>query len=81
MYEIEKGNDRPRLLYDLLRKLGAPDSCYVISSWGEYDGTELDLLPVLEAIHATGMGSIISCIPGQLAYYEGEDGRFVLQRA
>ena len=80
MRTLEREEDSPRPLCDLLRDLGAPGTCYVISSWGEYDGEELDLLPALEAIHATGMGSIISCVPGRLAYYEGEDQRFILER-
>jgi hypothetical protein len=26
------------------------------------------------------MGTIISCIPGKLAYFEDEDGRYILER-
>ena len=51
-----------------------------MSSYAEYDGAHLALREVLEAIHSTGMGTIVSCVPDKLAYYEGEDRRFILER-
>jgi hypothetical protein len=77
---LSREEDNPRALYALLRKLGAPEGCYVMSGDSEYDGAHLELRQVLNAIHATGMGTIVSCIPDRLAYYEGEDRRFILER-
>jgi len=77
---LSREDDNPRALYAFLRKLGAPESCYVMSAYSEYDGAYLALLEVLNAVHATGMGTIVSCVPDKLAYYEGEDRRFILQR-
>jgi hypothetical protein len=36
----------------------------------------------LEGVYCGDMGAIISCIPGKLAYYEGEDHgeRYILDR-
>ena len=76
---LERAEDSPRTLYNLLRKLGAPETCYVISA-GRLDGEELDLAEAVTELHATGMGAIVSCVPGRLAYYEGEDDRFILYR-
>ena len=68
-------------LYDLLRRRGAPDSCYVMSAVGELDGSEMDLRDALELTVNHDNGTLISCIPGQLAYYEGDGGcRYILQR-
>ncbi len=72
--------DSPSGLYDFLRQRGAPERCHVISSIPELDGNEMDLREALEQIHATGMGTLISCIPGRLAYYEGELVRVFLER-
>jgi hypothetical protein len=77
---LSREEDNPRALYALLRKLGAPEGCYVMSGDSAYDGAYLDLSDVLNAIHATGMGTIISCVPDKLAYYEGESERFILER-
>ena len=79
MRHLDRDEDSPRPLYELLRKLGAPETCYVISD-SEFDGADIDLLEALMALHATGMGSIVSCVPGRLAYYEGEDDRYILER-
>jgi hypothetical protein len=35
---------------------------------------------VLDEIVGYGMGTIISCIAGKLAFVESEDGRFILQK-
>ena len=77
---LSREEDNPRALCALLRKLGAPEGCYVMSGDPEYDGAHLELLDALTAIHATGMGTIVSCVPDKLAYYEGETERFILER-
>lgn len=69
----------PAGIYDLLRKLGAPERCWVISE-GKLDGTESDLLSALEEIVGRDLGTILSCVPGRLAYFESEDERYILQR-
>jgi hypothetical protein len=40
----------------------------------------MDLLAALELVIGSGLGTVISCIPGKLAYYEGElpGDRYVL---
>jgi hypothetical protein len=65
-----------------LRKLGAPPTCYLISDVADLDQRELPLEEALELAVGRGSGTIISCIPGQLAYYEAEDSdeRYILHR-
>ena len=57
----------------------APNECYVISNDSRYDGMTMQLD---EALDRVGEGSILLCIPGQLAYYEGEDSSecWIVQR-
>jgi hypothetical protein len=68
-------------IYDLLRKRGAPSRCYVIST-GDLDGQEADLRETLETLVGSFDGTFISCIPGRLAYFEGEyeNDRYILER-
>jgi hypothetical protein len=68
-------------VYDLLRRRGAPEACYVISTRG-WDGDWMDLWQALENTVpvADAEGTLISCIPGQLAYYQSEGMYYVLQR-
>jgi hypothetical protein len=83
---------RPREIRDYLRKCGATDRCYVLSSDSDYLqmderfrwilGTEANLSQALEDLAEGDFGTFISCIPGRLAFFEGEDlgQRFILQR-
>jgi hypothetical protein len=59
--------------------MGAPDTCAVIG--GENDGKDMELLTALKQIVGYGTGTVLSCIPGKLAYFEGEvRERFLLVR-
>jgi len=40
----------------------------------------LQLESALESVVGNGMGTILSCIPGKLAYFEGEDESLLLAR-
>ena len=66
----------------ILKGLGAPSLCYVMSSGDELDGREMDLSEALRDIIGRGVGALVSCIPGRLAYFESEEknGRYVCHR-
>jgi hypothetical protein len=66
----------------LLRSRGAPAKCYVLSDAKTLDGQELPLAEAVVAAESEGWGTIISCLPGQLAYYYDECGehRMLLER-
>jgi hypothetical protein len=52
---------------------GAPATCYVLAPGDDMDGMAVDLLLALQ--HFTTYGdAMISCIPGELGVYIGEDG-------
>ena len=65
-----------------LRSRGAPDACYLISENRELDGQRLQLAEALDRIIGAGMGTLVSCIPGVLAFFEGEgpSDRCILER-
>lgn len=60
-------------VYDELRARGAPDTCFVYAPDHEWDGTRVALLEALRQYLTYG-DAIISCVPGALALYVGEDG-------
>jgi hypothetical protein len=64
----------------LMRSRGAGQTCFVISEDDKLDGREIDLNAALETISGSGMGTILSFVPGKLAYFEGEDDRLLLAR-
>jgi hypothetical protein len=64
----------------VLRSKGAGPTCWVISEHSKLDGQELQLESALESVIGSGMGTILSCIPGKLAYFEGEDESLLLTR-
>lgn len=67
-------------IYRLLKSKGAGLTCWVISEDADIDGRELDLKATLKDVVGCGMGTILSCIPGKLAYFEGEDEALLLVR-
>lgn len=60
-------------IFQILRSLGAPPVCYVISSGDELDGREMDLSKALRDIIGRGAGAFVSCLPGKLAYFESDE--------
>jgi hypothetical protein len=80
--EIPSSQQTPDGIESLLRSLGATDSCRVISEASALDGSEMQLGNALRKIVGYQMGTILSCVPGHLAYYEGEGkgNRFILYR-
>jgi len=79
---IEPRDQTPERIYELLQNQGAPERCYVISAMSDRDGEEADLRPALEEIVGVESGTFLSCIPGKLAYFEGEEPgeRYILRR-
>jgi hypothetical protein len=63
-----------------LKSKGAGLTCWVISEDPDIDGREIDLRTALEKVSGRGIGTVLSCIPGKLAYFEGEDETLLLTR-
>jgi hypothetical protein len=72
----------PQALERILKAKGAPERCYCLSENVELDDQELPLRSALERVIGSGMGTFLSCLPGRLAYFEGEEPgeRYVLVR-
>lgn len=66
----------------LLRSRGAPPTCHALSAADDLDGRELPLEQAVAEVEKAGWGTVISCIPGRLAYYHDECGerRLLLER-
>ncbi len=63
-----------------LQKRHSPSLVFAISEDPSLDQKELPLVEALERIVGYGMGTVLSCIPGRLAFVETEDERFILER-
>lgn len=59
-------------MVDLLRAHGAPEDCYVFSNSRKLDGQFMRLDDALQQVCGIGLGTVISLIPGRLAFFEGE---------
>ena len=64
----------------LLESKGAGEFCWVISQNKKADGRKLELKSVLDDLGGSRAGTILICIPGKLAYFEGEDESLLLSR-
>lgn len=67
-------------IHRLLRSKGAGQTCWIISGDPEFDGREADLEWAIKKVIGNGMGTILSCIPGRLALFVGEDEMLVLSK-
>ena len=63
-----------------LQKRHSPNIVSAISEDPALDQKELPLVDALKQIVGRGMGTVLSCIPGRLAFVETEDERFILER-
>jgi hypothetical protein len=63
-----------------LQKRHSPNVVFAISEDPALDQKELPLVEALQQIVGRGMGTVLSCIPGRLAFVETEDERFILER-
>jgi len=52
----------------MLGKKGAPKVRHMISEKVEWDNQEMNLREAVELVLGMGLGSIISCVPGRLAF-------------
>jgi hypothetical protein len=79
---IAPGEQTVDQIYKLLTDRGAPETCHLVSTISDLDGQQIGLLDALQRTFASFEGTLISCIPGHLAYYEGEDmkARYILER-
>jgi hypothetical protein len=73
-------NQNPSALSRLLKAMGAGPVCYVMSTNSTLDQQEVALDIALAETVGSQEGTLISCVPGKLAYFEDEDERYILQR-
>ena len=81
-YRIEPRDAHTETIHAELHRRGAPDHCYVLSSSSSLDEQEMPLRDALDEIVGSSDGTFVSCIPGKLAYFEGEEPneRYILER-
>lgn len=79
---IPANQQSSKQILSLLLKQGSPQKVYVLSEDPKIDSQTLDIQDVMAHIVGSGFASIVSCIPGQLAYYEGEEAnnRIILKK-
>ena len=63
-----------------LQRRHSPNIIFAISEDPTLDQKEFPLVEALKLIVGRGMGTVLSCIPGRLAFVETEDERFILER-
>jgi hypothetical protein len=82
LISIAPSEQYPEQIASILTQKGAPRICRVTSEDAEIDGKDLPLLQALKQVVGQQMGTFLSCIPGRLAFFEGEEvgARWILER-
>jgi hypothetical protein len=79
-YSVELSSSKVESIEIELRRRRSPEIIFAISEDPRLDQQELALNAALQHIVGRGMGTVLSCIPGALAYVETGDARFILER-
>lgn len=76
------GSHRNGEIAAVLKQKGSPEMVYVLACACSADGKTMPLLKAMDETTEAGWETIISCIPGELAYYFDEEGerRAILER-
>ena len=66
----------------LLRTKGAGEGCWIISERGFLDRRKMQLDDALSEVWGGSFGTIVSCVPGKLAFFRNEEmkSELLLQR-
>jgi hypothetical protein len=80
MLQVNPNERTVPILPSRLKTLGAPNFCHLISARSALDGRDIDLISALEMVLNLAPGTIICCVPGELAYYENDDrnGNYII---
>lgn len=79
-YQIPPSQQTAAGITDLLVRAGGSATCLVISDDKQIDGIRMSVTDALETILGRTSGTFLSCRPGLLAYFENEDGRWILKK-
>jgi hypothetical protein len=79
-YPIPPAMQTAEGITNLLRQMGASPTCLALSDLREIDGARLALTDALGTVLGRTFGTFLSCKAGSLAYFENEDGRWILLR-
>jgi hypothetical protein len=74
--EIPVRNQNPKDVLELLRKTGAGERCWILSTNWDIDQKEMNLAEAIEK-YLYCEGTFFSCIAGSLVLYSGEDGNAI----
>lgn len=80
MVSIPSFQQNPADISILLKKSGAADKCWIVSDDLELDARRMNLNEVLDKIVGRTFATFLCCIDGKLAYFENEEGRWILRR-
>lgn len=82
MIQVDPSERTVQRLSLRLRNLGASTLSHIISARPGLDGKDLDLISALEMVLNLAPGTIVCCVPGELAYYENDDknGNYIILR-
>jgi hypothetical protein len=80
MIAVQRQNYSDERLVALLIRMGSPKLAFVISESEELDRTERSLTDAVSLCIGLGLGSVVSCLPGRLCFFQEEtvSGRWIL---
>lgn len=79
---LNRHEQRPETVVEMLRGAGAPPSCLVVSEDEALDGHRMALEAAVAGTEATDGAALLICVPARLAYVKDEElrTRWLLRR-
>lgn len=79
-YVVEIRASTAEAIVAALTTRGAPPDCWVTSALSKLDQRQVPLRDAIAEVFGSQQGTVVSCIPARLAYYEGEDALLACSR-
>jgi len=73
LHKIAPNEQNIAHILNQLRSYNSPPNCHIMAEHSKYDQKTMQIEDALQTLFASGISYIISCIPGKLLYYEGEN--------
>ena len=80
--QLAPAQHTPEVVLAELTRRGASGDVYLVSATSALDRRVMPLPVALRSVVGSSSGTVVSCVPGRLAYFEGEGpgDRCILQR-
>lgn len=82
VFPVPSGSQTAEGVLRELTRRGARGTVHIVSTTRHLDGRDVEVADAIRAVVGSSSGTVVSCIAGKVAYFEGEEAgnRLILHR-